>query len=205
MAIKPPDLLERELLSRKRIKTSHGWKKIAEDRAGRADTRPAQSFGPETVFAPCQRREHHLFSSSSIRGFLTSGLPAKVQSLRKPSCSQHTPANARVQGLWAISFALGYGSAFSHPPSYIFHPPSRRPRRNHPLSVIRFQHLPSASPHAIYGRRGDLRFSFSAFSVSAFSHPPSSIFHQPFAIYSPLSPLVTAAGTSQTKATVSRS
>ena len=32
-----------------------------------------------------------------------------------------------------------------------------------------FQHLPSATPHAIYGRRGDLRFSLSAF--------PSSIFH----------------------------
>ena len=44
------------------------WEKIAEDRARGADTRPAQSFSPETVFAPCQRRKHHHLSSSSIRG-----------------------------------------------------------------------------------------------------------------------------------------
>ena len=31
-------------------------------------------------------------------GFPTSDLPAKAQSLRKPSYSQHTPANVRVQG-----------------------------------------------------------------------------------------------------------
>ena len=58
------------------------------------------------MFAPCQRREHHLLSSSSIRGFLTSDLPAKVQSLRKPSYCRHTPANARVQGLRAICLRL---------------------------------------------------------------------------------------------------
>jgi len=39
-----------------------------------------------------------------------------------------------------------------------------------------FQHLPSATPHAIYGRRGDLRFSLSAFPSSIF-HLSSSICH----------------------------
>jgi hypothetical protein len=107
----------RELLCWKARRTGHGWKKIAEDRAGRADTRPAQSFSPETVFAPCQRREHHPLSSSSIRGFLTSDLPAKVRSLRKPSYCRHTPANARVQGLRAIYVPLSRnsGCGFSLP------------------------------------------------------------------------------------------
>jgi hypothetical protein len=81
---------------------------MAEDRAGRADTRPAQRFGPETVFAPCQRREHHLLSSSSIRGFLTSGLP-KLAVDADPSYSPTTPANARVQGLGAMPPRLRCG------------------------------------------------------------------------------------------------
>jgi len=62
------------------------------DRARRTDTRPAQSFGPETVFAPCQRREHHLLSDFSIRGFLTSDLPTKVRRLLKPNL---LPAHTR--------------------------------------------------------------------------------------------------------------
>jgi len=51
-----------------------------------------------------------------------------------------------------------------------------------PFSFSTFHFLPSASPHAIYGRRGDLRFSFSVFTfhLSALSFQPSAFSPPPF-------------------------
>ena len=80
---------------------------MKEDKRGALTPAPlAHGISPRTVFAPCQRRKHHLLPSSSIRGFLTSGLP-KLAVDAGPSYSQHTPANVRVQKLRAISADSG--------------------------------------------------------------------------------------------------
>ena len=82
---------------------------MKEDRAGRADTRPAQSFSPETVFAPCQRRKHHLLSSSSIclwavsqtRLWLSDLWPAQARSRRRPQllpAHTHQRAGSETKG-----------------------------------------------------------------------------------------------------------
>jgi hypothetical protein len=74
------------------------------------------------------------------------------------------------------AFALGFASRYLPWGHLRLRLRFRSPRRP-PVQL-----LPSAPPHAIYGRRGDLRFSFQYFSISAFSIFPSAIFHLPSVI-----------------------
>ena len=85
------------------------------------------------------------------------------------------------------AFALGYASRFLRSPRrppVQFSPFTSQPSAFsfQPFSFSTFHFLPSASPHAIYGRRGDLRFSFSVFTfhLSALSFQPSAFSPPPF-------------------------
>ena len=75
---------------------------MTEDGVCAADTAQTQSSERRHERGACQRAPLIPLSSSSIRGFLTSGLP-KLAVDAGPSYSQHTPTNVRVQKLRAIS------------------------------------------------------------------------------------------------------
>jgi hypothetical protein len=65
---------------------------MKEDKRGALTRAPLMASLRGLVFAPCQRRKHHLLPSSSIRGFLASACP----SLRGPTCGRSVPRSGAL-------------------------------------------------------------------------------------------------------------